>query len=137
MAVSMAVAGHRLDAPRCGGTLYWQVNDCWPGPTWSSIDYFNNWKALHYRVSDDYNDVAVLEKFDDLTSRTYFLISDAPDTLQYQVECKILDLKGRELAQKEFTHTLGYSEKIELKVAEMLGKEAKNDYIIYFTYKDN
>lgn len=137
MAVSMAVAGHRLDAPRCGGTLYWQVNDCWPAPTWSSIDYFNNWKALHYRVRDDYNDVAVLEKFDDLSKRTYFLISDAPDTLEYEVNCKILDLKGKVLAQKVFTQTLGYSEKIELKIDEILGKEVEDDYIIYFTYEDN
>lgn len=33
---------------RCMGSAYWQVNDSNPVISWSSIDYFNRWKGLHY-----------------------------------------------------------------------------------------
>jgi beta-mannosidase len=39
---------YRRIRPRCMGALYWQINDCWPVASWSSIDYYGNWKALHY-----------------------------------------------------------------------------------------
>ena len=40
----------RMPVVHCMGTLYWQLNDCWPVASWSSIDYYGNWKALHYRA---------------------------------------------------------------------------------------
>ena len=52
-----------LADPRCDGTLYWQLNDCWPVASWSSIDYYGNWKALHYRARDLYADNVDLDRW--------------------------------------------------------------------------
>ena len=48
LAIKYAVEHWRRHMPRCMGSLYWQINDTWPGPTWASLDYFGRWKALHY-----------------------------------------------------------------------------------------
>jgi beta-mannosidase len=38
----------RRQKPRVMGSLYWQLNDCWPVASWASIDYYGRWKALNY-----------------------------------------------------------------------------------------
>jgi len=48
LAMKYAVEHWRIHRPRCMGALYWQLNDCWPVASWSSIDYHGRWKALHY-----------------------------------------------------------------------------------------
>ena len=45
--------------PHNMGSLYWQINDCWPVASWSSIDYFGRWKALQYYSRRFYNDLLV------------------------------------------------------------------------------
>jgi len=41
------------------GAIYWQLNDCWPVASWSSIDYFGRWKALHYAAKRFFNPLLV------------------------------------------------------------------------------
>ena len=59
LAIKYAVEHWRRHMPRCMGSLYWQINDTWPGPTWSSIDYFGRWKALHYMARAFYSPLLV------------------------------------------------------------------------------
>jgi beta-mannosidase len=54
------------------GTLYWQINDVWPVFSWASVDYYGQWKALHYRGRENYKDVvAVLAPLSDPNSGSF------------------------------------------------------------------
>lgn len=52
--MQMAIDAQRSRMPRSMGSLYWQLNDSWPVVSWSSIDYFGRWKALHYGMRESY-----------------------------------------------------------------------------------
>ncbi len=136
MAVSMAVAGHRVDFPRCGGTLYWQINDCWPAPTWSSLDYYNNWKALQYRIRDDYREVAVVEKYQNLDVVDYYLVSGIADTFECKIKCHIIGEKGKWIATIDRRADLKGMQHVNLLGSDILKKYWNKNIRLEFTWND-
>jgi beta-mannosidase len=80
-AMEQAISAHRLNAPRCMGSIYWQLNDCYPGPTWSGVDYLGNRKILHYRMKQVMQPITVLRQ-QDLTGFNLLLTSDMPENQQ-------------------------------------------------------
>lgn len=71
-AYRIAIGSHRAAQPRCMGTLYWQLNDCWPGPSWSSMDYMLNWKPLQYLVKRMYSQHLLIPVVEDGQIRIWF-----------------------------------------------------------------
>lgn len=104
--LKIAIENHRKTR-HCMGTLYWQLNDCWTGPSWSSVDYWGNWKALHYRVRDWYKPVSLIVEnaTDDTISIT--AVSDLLQSVEGVLDLKLIDLNGQELWKTQKDITLG------------------------------
>lgn len=88
---------HRRNRPYCMGTLYWQLNDSWPVVSWSGIDYYGNWKALHYQAKRAFAPVLV-NPVQEGDSLSVYLLSDRLDTLQQlTLEMRLVDFNGKVL----------------------------------------
>jgi beta-mannosidase len=85
---------------RVSGTLYWQLNDCWPVASWSSLDYFGRWKALHYAARRFYAPL-LLSIEDAPPCQSIFLSSDLHEEWQGSVHWALTTLDGKMLASGE------------------------------------
>lgn len=88
-----AIEAHRMAKPYCMGSLYWQFNDCWPVTSWSTIDYYGNWKASHYQVKESFAPIVLL--FSD--SDKVISIIGSNDMLEAQagtLTAQLLDFSG-------------------------------------------
>jgi beta-mannosidase len=92
------IAAHRRSMPYSMGTLYWQFNDCWPVVSWSSRDYYGNWKALHYRVRKIYSNLYVSPFLEDDRLKVS-LVSDERTSVKGTLVLSLYDFQGELLRQ--------------------------------------
>jgi beta-mannosidase len=86
----------RRQRPRTMGSLYWQLNDCWPVASWASIDYYGRWKALHYYARRFYDDVLISPFLHDDKVDVY-VVSDKLQPLSGTIHMRLLDYSGNSL----------------------------------------
>ena len=91
-----AMEAHRRAKPNCMGTLYWQFNDCWPVTSWSSIDYYGNWKAFQYQVKRSYENLlhSVNEEGD---FYKVYLVNDALENFTDELTWELISFDGTSL----------------------------------------
>ncbi len=92
----IGVTAQRRAMPYCMGTLYWQLNDCWPAVSWSSIDYGGEWKALHYAAKKAFEPVLVSPTIEDGWLHLY-IVSDRLEELGGWLSMKLAGFDGAEL----------------------------------------
>ena len=98
--VGMAIEYHRRNKTDryCMGTMYWQLNDCWPAVSWAGIDYYAKWKALHYHLRQLYAPLLMSINREGEKVQLY-VISDLSEPIpKTELHITTCDFKGNQIA---------------------------------------
>ncbi|WP_311136909.1 beta-mannosidase [Chryseobacterium luquanense] len=131
--MQIAVEVHRRAKPYNMGTLYWQLNDCWPVVSWSSIDYLGNWKALHYQIKRSFENQVILTEEKDGILNFYGINDGLKNFEDVTLEMEVNNFKGENI----LTAVSNQKQKLEdiikfdsSSVAELVGDSDKNELFL-------
>ena len=98
--IKEALEAHRRNMPYCMGSLFWQINDCWPVASWSSMDYYKNWKAQQYMTKKAFAPIFVSPKVSD-TLVDFYVISDKLEVQKALLKITAMDFNGKIISTSE------------------------------------
>lgn len=78
---------------RCMGSLYWQLNDCWPVASWASLDYYGRWKALHYFAKRFYQPLFASVR-ENVENVEFWVTNDLKKSCEIELNWKIMNSEG-------------------------------------------
>ncbi|HEX4582430.1 MAG TPA: glycoside hydrolase family 2 protein, partial [Acidobacteriaceae bacterium] len=104
-AIELEAEHLRASRPRSMGSLYWQLNDCWPAASWASIDSFGRWKALQFHARRFYNDLLIAPIRQDGTTNIY-AINDRTVPVRANVDMQVMGFDGRVLSESTSSVTM-------------------------------
>jgi beta-mannosidase len=84
----------RRSRPQTMGSIFWQLNDCWPVASWSSIDYFGRWKALQYYARRFYAPILVSPHVEDGALKV-FIVSDRVKPAPARLRLRLMNFDGK------------------------------------------
>ncbi|HJZ81643.1 MAG TPA: glycoside hydrolase family 2 protein [Pyrinomonadaceae bacterium] len=79
--------------PRNMGSLYWQIDDCWPVASWSSIDYYGRWKALQYFARHFYSNLLISPHVENERLK-FYVVSDETKAAPATIHVVVMDFDG-------------------------------------------
>lgn len=89
----------RRNKGRCNGSMYWQLNDCWPVCSWASMDYYGNYKALQY-FARHFNAPVTVSVEDSKEEIRVFALNDKNEPVDVDVRYRLMDFEGNIIAQE-------------------------------------
>ncbi|GGD70755.1 beta-mannosidase [Lacimicrobium alkaliphilum] len=131
--LKLAFEAHRAARPFCMGTLYWQLNDTWPAASWSGIDYYGQYKALHYQARRNFAPylLTITEQQQQLTIT---LVSDLLASEPAQLRVQLLDFDGHcHWQEQQVLDTPANTSKtlMELSRGELLGEHTAENRVLH------
>jgi beta-mannosidase len=86
--------------PETMGSIFWQLNDCWPVASWSSIDYYGRWKALQYYARRFYAPILVSPHVEAGSVKVY-IVSDKTEAQAATLRLRLMDFEGKVLLEEK------------------------------------
>jgi len=96
--VKIGAEHFRRSRPETMGSIFWQLNDCWPVASWSSIDYYGRWKALQYYARRFYAPLLVSPHLEDGALKVY-IVSDKVNSESATLRVRLMDFDGTVLLE--------------------------------------
>jgi beta-mannosidase len=93
----------RRSRPETMGSIFWQLNDCWPVASWSSIDYYGHWKALQYYARRFYAPILASPHVEGGSLKVY-IVSDKTKAEAASLRVRLMDFDGKVLLEE--THAV-------------------------------
>jgi len=97
LGMKTATEAHRSNRYRCMGSMYWQINDCWPTTSWASVDYYGRWKPSHYAIRKAYQTYLAVAHTGKDSMFTVSVVSDTIADINALVTVELLDFAGKRL----------------------------------------
>ena len=126
MGIKIGAEYWRQTMPKSMGCVYWQYNDIWPGMSWSSVDYFGRWKALHYLARKFYSPILVsgLENSKEGTIEL-FVTSDEMESHRGKLRWNVTDLAGKTLSHDSMSVNIPARKSNKVKTLNLQGEIKK------------
>ena len=140
-AIRYGVEHWRRNRGRCMGAIYWQLNDCWPVASWSSVDYFGRWKALHYAARRFFAPVLASCVLEERKAR-FYVTNDRPEDFAGELVCLLADARGQVLRTERRAVTCPALSALEVGLMDFTGdfdpadRHPEDDRMVYFTLLD-
>jgi beta-mannosidase len=134
-AVKVGAEHLRRNRPRTMGSIFWQLNDCWPVVSWASVDYYGRWKALQYYARRFYNDLLVSPHQEDGVVAVY-VVSDSVAPVSASLRVRLMSFAGDTLSEKSQTiqiPALSSTVPLRIPMAELAGAKGydpKNSFVV-------
>ncbi|MFT3763212.1 MAG: glycoside hydrolase family 2 TIM barrel-domain containing protein [Pseudoxanthomonas sp.] len=104
--IELAALHHRASRPYTMGSLYWQLNDVWPGASWSGMDWFGHWKMLQFHARRFFAPVAVAALRDAEGRTRVSLLNDRTSVRNGELHLRVMSLDGDVLRDERRPVTL-------------------------------
>ena len=138
--MSLGLKAHRRNRPFCMGTLYWQLNDSWPVVSWSGVDYYGNWKALHYHARDAFKPLTITIYEENGKTGFYTLSDKLQDETKLKLSIELTDFSGKKIRKihKIITAKANSSVKVlELESRDLVSEANRKNYYMLARLSDS